>query len=272
MWTYINMQGRKLENASIHLLFHYAVRRHISCAPQKVLVLGVYRYQNAPLLVRMAEEAARSQWEIRLWALDRQHPQLAAYSLGLGRGLKFSLLNKLIREKDFSDFDWIVVIDDDILLKHGSLAAFLALAQRAGMGIVQPAHALASFSNHPITVCDPLAIVRLTTFVEIGPVFAVNREWYDKVLPFPEDIGMGWGLDIAWSDLQAYGARLGIVDWVTLRHLHPTAKEYETAQEQKRLDESLHVRRFQSLADLQKTVAIWHVWQSSPPWPNRAAQ
>jgi hypothetical protein len=257
---------RKLGYAGVHALFSPLVGRHINRVEQKVLIVGIYRYANAPFLVRIAAEAKRHKWEVRFWALDQTHPLLEPYSHGIGKGSKFNLLNRLICGKNMSDFDWIVVVDDDIEFEYGSLNTFLALAARAGMAIAQPAHASKSFSSHPITICQPFAIARLTTFVEIGPLFAVNRAWRSRVLPFPEDNGMGWGLDVAWSDLQTEGARLGIIDWVPVVHLHPVAKNYDTTEEESRLQESLRTRGFQSLRDLQKTLAVWHVWRNRPPW------
>lgn len=262
---------RKLAQAGIHTLFYPIIGRHISPAEQKALILGIYRYANAPIVAPIAEESKRHKWEVRFWALDRTHPLLEPYSVGMGEGFKFTLLNRLIRGKDMSDFDWIVVVDDDIVFEYGSLAAFLAIAQRAGLAIAQPAHTFSSFSSHPITICHLLAIARLTTFVEIGPVFAVNRTWQSRVLPFPEDNGMGWGLDVEWSDLQTYGARLGIIDWVPLRHLHPVSNSYDTTPEKSRLEELLRARGLQSIRDLQRTTAVWHVWHSHPPWLSQSS-
>jgi hypothetical protein len=261
---------RSLAQAGVHTLFYPIVSRYTP-TEQKALILGIYRYANAPLIARIVEESKRHQWEVRFWALDRTHPLLDPYSLGNGKGLKFNLLNRLILGKDMSEFDWIVVVDDDIMFEYGSLAAFLALAQRAGIAIAQPAHTFKSFSSHPITTCRLMAIARLTTFVEIGPVFAVNRTWHSRILPFPEDNGMGWGLDLEWSDLQTEGARLGIIDWVALRHLHPVAHNYDSARERSRIKESLRARGLQSLTEVQRTIAVWRVWHSHPPWLGRSS-
>lgn len=264
--SYIKRQCRRLGEAGVHLIVQPALRRHISSISHNVLILGVYRYDNATILDRIAKEAENCHWKMRLWALDRIHPLLACYSVGAGKSPKFSLLNRLIRETDLAEFDWTIVTDDDLRFEYGSLNAFLALADKAGMDIAQPAHALGSYVNHRFTVRNPLAIARLTTFVEIGPLFAIKRSHYNRFLPFPENVGMGWGLDVEWSDLQTQGARFGIVDWVTLRHLHPLARDYDAGEELKRLQELLKARGHQSVDDLQKTVATWHVWEGSPPW------
>jgi hypothetical protein len=266
--SYLNNRYRKLSLAGIHLLFQPALLRQLRGVRQKALILGVYSYDNVAVLHRIIEEAEHWHWEVRLWALDRIHPSVARYCRGAGKGPKFPLLNRLTRDCNLPGFDWVVVTDDDVLFEYGSLATFLSIADRAGMNLAQPAHASRSFVNHKITVREPLSIARLTTFVEIGPLFAIKRDCYDKFLPFPESMGMGWGLDIKWTDLQANGARFGIVDWVTLHHLRPlgSAGTYDMRPELIRMEELLRARGHHSLAELQKTVATWHVWQGSPPW------
>jgi hypothetical protein len=233
---------------------------------RRVLVLSIYRHDNAPVLNRIVHGANKSRWDFRLWALDQVHPLLAPYSVGAGGGPKFPLLNQLIRERDLSQFDWVVVTDDDVIFDNGSLAAFLWAAEKAGLALAQPAHALGSFSNHEITLWKPHTMARLTTFVEIGPMFAIKREYYEKFLPFPEDSGMGWGLDVEWSDRQASGARLGIIDWVTLRHLSPAATNYDITPEEKHLQEVLRVRGHEYVSQFHKTLATWHEWESQPSW------
>ena len=103
--------------------------------------MSVYRYDNAPVLNRIVQEAKNNRWDVSLWALDQAHPSLARYSVGAGRSPKFPLLNRLIREKDLSQFDWVVVTDDDVAFDTGSLAAFLWTAEKAGLALAQPAHA-----------------------------------------------------------------------------------------------------------------------------------
>ena len=257
---------RAFAEGSLHYFFYPAVRGKIPPSQFKVLVLGVYRFKNAAILAPHIEDAKRHKWKTRLWGLDAVHPSLQACSAGTGKGSKFSLLNRLIQGEDLSAFDWVVVMDDDVRFKRGSMAQFLAIAEAAGMALAQPAHTMGSFVSHGITLCQPLAVARLTTFVEVGPIFAVNRAWVSKLMPFPEDYEMGWGLDVEWSDLRAHGARLGVVDWVTLRHLQPVAKGYDDAPECERLKRSLRARDVQSIADIHKAVAVWRPWQSRCPW------
>jgi hypothetical protein len=250
----------------IHPLFDSRVRSEVPSSDLNVLLLCIYRHRNAHIVIPHIAAAQRYRWEIRLWALDEVHPELDSYSLGIGKGAKFVLLNALLDTKCFADFDWILVLDDDVALHRGSLASFVAIAQATGMSLTQPAHSFGRYRSFRINCCHPFSVARLTTYVEIGPVFAVSRRWAKKILPFPEEFKMGWGLDVVWSDLLKEGARLGVVDWVTLNHLAPLAKHYDRSPEYQRMLDVLHQRGYRSLREIQKTLAVWRPWQRYPPW------
>jgi hypothetical protein len=252
--------------SGIHPLFDSRVRSEIPSGDLSVLLLCIYRCRNAQVVMRHVAAAQKYRWEVRLWALDEIHPELASYSYGVGKGAKFVLLNSLLSVKYFADFDWVLVLDDDVALHRGSLAAFVGLAQRTGMSLTQPAHAFGRYRSFRVNCCHPLSVARLTTYVEIGPIFAVSRRWAKRILPFPEDFKMGWGLDVLWSDLIEEGALLGVIDWVTLNHLSPLARDYNRSPEYQRMLQVLHERGHSSLREIQKTLAVWRPWQEQPPW------
>jgi hypothetical protein len=252
--------------SSIHPVFDSKVRSEILATDLSVLLLCIYRNKNASTVLRHVAAAERHRWEVRLWSLDEIHPDLAQFSCGAGRGAKFILLNLLLNARRVADFDWVLVLDDDVAMHRGSLAQFLAIAETSGMSLVQPAHSFSRYRSFRVNCCHPLSVARLTTYVEIGPVFAVSRRWAARILPFPEEFKMGWGLDVLWSDLLKEGARLGVVDWVTLNHLSPLAKDYDRSQEYQRMLETLRERGYSSLREIQRTIAVWRPWQAYPPW------
>ena len=116
---------------------------------------------------------------------------------------KFENLNALLAAHPPADYDWLLVIDDDVALPRGFLDAFLWAAERTGLKLAQPAHRLHSHAAWPVTRRHPGATVRETTFVEIGPVTAFHRDSFDVLLPFPEGLRMGWGLDVHWAAVAA---------------------------------------------------------------------
>jgi glycosyltransferase involved in cell wall biosynthesis len=231
-----------------------------------VLLMSVYRQRNAGVLGRLVLDAVTHDWDVRLWALDRPDPLLASVTVGVGPGRKFPLLNQLVQGEDLDGFDWVVVVDDDFVLRRGSLGLLLAIAERAGMDLVQPAHTELSYRTHDITVRRPLAIARRTSFVEIGPAFAVRQPWISKVIPFPSDHEMGWGLELDWSDLAHEGAQLGIVDAVSMRHLAAVGGGYHKNREGDALGHRLRARGLGSFADVQQTLGIWRPWQREALW------
>jgi hypothetical protein len=209
---------------------------------------------------------------VALWALDEEDPGLAGDTLGSGPGTKFELVNRLASERAPESGDWVVVADDDAVFLRGSVVSFVRKAARADFGLAQPAHVLWSNISHRITWMRPFSNARLTTFVEIGPIFAVAPAWRDRIVPFPEDVGMGWGLELDWIDLQEDGCRLGIVDATPIKHLSPFATAYAPDAEIAKLTQRLEERGAPGWKGLRRTLATWRPWQSRPPWAGQASK
>jgi hypothetical protein len=232
----------------------------------RAAVFSVYRQRNASVLERLLEAPLAAGWPVALWALDEPAASLETWTHGHGTGTKFELVNGLAAELSLEPDDWIVVADDDAVFVRGSLVSFAETAAAAGLGLAQTAHALRSNISHRITWRRPFSNARLTTFVEIGPIFAVHPAWRDRVLPFPDGIGMGWGLELDWMDLRADGCRLGIVDATPVRHLAPFAAAYSPDEEVAKLERLLEERGAPGWGDLRRTLATWRPWRRRPPW------
>jgi GT2 family glycosyltransferase len=140
---------------------------------------------------------------------------------------KFANLNELLHHHGTDGVDWLLVVDDDVVLPAGFLDAFLFLAGRYGLRLAQPAQTLASHAAWDVVRRRPLSAVRETSFVEIGPVTAFHRDTFAALLPFPP-LRAGWGLDHHWAALaRERGWTLGVVDAVPVRHeLRPVASQY----------------------------------------------
>ena len=234
--------------------------------PPAVLLLSVYRAKNAATLAGTADEAVARGWDVRFWALDEPAVPLRTVTVGSGPGAKFPLLNRMVEGVDLDSYDWVVVVDDDVELPAGALTRLLTVAGRAGLDLVQPAHTERSQRTFPITVRKPLAVARRTSFVEIGPVFAVRRPWLTRVLPFPPHQDMGWGLELEWFDLACEGARLGVVDALAVRHVGPVGRGYQWREEHARLTRDVEARGLESFLDIQQTLGTWRPWQPDAPW------
>jgi len=230
------------------------------------VVYSVYRRRNGNVLRRLLAPAQEAGWTVRLWALDEEEPRLREATLGIGPGTKFDLVNRLVTDTDPADDDHVVVVDDDAVFLRGTIVSFVAKMAAAGFGLAQPAHVLWSNISHRITWMRPFSKARLTTFVEIGPIFAIAPEWREAVLPFPGGLGMGWGLELEWMDLQEHGCRLGIVDSTPIRHLSQFAAAYAPDAEIEKLTRLLEERGAPGWRGLRRTLGTWRPWHRRPPW------
>jgi len=230
-----------------------------------VKIVGVYRRRNAEHVLRVLDPALGEGWTTAWWALEGVDPSLAGYTVGEGPGDKFPLVNETLRLGG-PPSAWNLVSDDDIEFRRGDVARLVQLCDRAGLDIAQPARARDSSHSHRITAASRLARARLTTFVESGPLFVVGPRFRDRVLPLPEALGMGWGVEFEWHDLMVEGCRLGVVDATVIDHFGTIASEYETASLHARLRKELADRGVTSFLPLQHTLASWWPWQRWPSW------
>jgi hypothetical protein len=199
---------------------------------RRVLALSVYR----PASTRMAAiavELRRSRHRVRL-ALGSTaaspaprgalapgaEPPAALTRQTLATGLtggKFENLDLLLREAG-DDYDWLLLVDDDVVLPERFVDRLLGVAERLDLALAQPAQTLRSHAAWPVTRRRPLVLARETGFVEIGPVTALRRDAAEALTPFPR-LRFGWGLDLHWAALaRERGWRLGVVDALPVRH------------------------------------------------------
>ena len=232
----------------------------------RALVTGIYRTRNAETLCRMLDEVDPATFRTALWALDASAPLLADHTVGEGGGSKFELLNRILALQPLAESEYLVVTDDDLTFRRGSLGRFLDIAVACHLDLAQPAHDRRSHRSHEITRRRLLSKARRTTFVEIGPVFLVAPRLRTEIVPFPDGVGMGWGLELLWHDLHTQGAALGIVDAVSVRHHVPPGAGYDLEAERLANSERLKSRGWERMADMQATLQTWRPWQASPPW------
>lgn len=233
----------------------------------------VYRHRNAAFVQRLMGQCGDLSLHVVLWALDRPHPGLEPFTVGSGPGGKFDLVNAMLSSGSVPAGEHLVVADDDVVLARGDLRRLIDVVKAAGFGLAQPAHARHSYATFPVTRRRRLSIARLGNFVEIGPLFVVAPEWRSRVVPFPEGVGLGWGLDLRWMALADEGCSLGVVDRVTLRHCRPIGGGYDTTTETARLRQVLaqlavadDAPLLDAVTGLQRDTATWRPWHRRPPW------
>ena len=220
---------------------------------RKVLVLGVERPEHRALAQRIRSELLRSRHQVEL------------HSGPPGELGKFENLNRLLAGgvggAPIQNHDWLLLVDDDISLPRGFLDRFLFLAERFSLHLAQPAHRLSSHAAWQLTRRRPFSVVRVTPFVEIGPVTALHRRTFPTLLPFPE-LRMGWGLDAHWAALaREQDWRCGIVDAVSIRHrAAPAAATYSREAAVAEARAFLAERPYLSATETQRTLTTHRHW------------
>jgi len=186
---------------------------------RRVLVVGIERLDVANLIPHARAELARSRHDVTVDIVP-------AGTLG-----KFENLDVLLGHHDLPSFDWTIVMDDDVALPRDFVDTFVACAEAGGLRVAQPAHRRHSHAAWDVTRRQAGGDWRETTFVEIGPVTAFDREAAAVLLPFPQNLKMGWGLDAHWSAVaRQRGWRIGVVDATPIGHtIRPAAEGYPRA-------------------------------------------
>jgi hypothetical protein len=197
---------------------------------RRVLVAAVYRPESLLALGSLGSE--RHEVRCALGATGAADPALAEHTVAEGlTGGKFENLNRVLAGA--AEFDWLLVVDDDVRLPARFLDRFIAVCERFALDLAQPAQSQRSHSAWRVTRRRPASLVRETRFVEIGPVTAFGRRAAAELLPFPE-LRFGWGLDLHWAAVAAErGWRLGVVDATPVRHeAAPVGSAYEVEEAQ----------------------------------------
>jgi hypothetical protein len=216
---------------------------------RSVLAIGVVRAEYATLAAGVRAELERSRHKVEL------------HTCPPGTLGKFENLNRLLSEHSASGHDWLLVVDDDIVLGRGFLDRLLFLCERFHLQLAQPAHRSRSHGAWPVTKRRLGSVVRETRFVEIGPVTAFAQATFETLLPWPP-LRMGWGLDAHWAALaREHGWRCGVVDAVAIAHrAAPAASAYSHEAAVSEAREFLAQRPYLSAIESQQTLTTHRRW------------
>lgn len=215
-----------------------------------VLAVGVYLADRTNLAEQIVQELTRSErhsvtqrWTA-LWSAGEQTPQWRAVPYTVSSvtspAPKFGLLNRMLDDAD--EFDWIIVLDDDVELSDGWLDRYIDIANRYDLALSQPARTRDSYIDHHIVAQAPGLLARRTRFVEIGPIICLRRDAIPHIIPFEDEVEMGWGLDFIWPvRIESAGLRMGIIDACPVAHtLRPPTQYYDRTGTEQRMQRLLN--------------------------------
>lgn len=207
-------------------IFRILSKSRTSNVYSSILVLGIYLANQVnnieDIVLRLSE--TRSYMVEQCWISiggKPPSPEVAMVTLKTiyEKKPKFAILNDLLLTKDLSRYEYVIIIDDDIILPFNFLDEFLYLQSKYEFVLAQPARTSNSFIDHPIVEQQSGVLARQTMFVEIGPLFSVHKSIYDIIFPFDLISPMGWGYENYWSfELMRKGLKMGIIDNTPIDH------------------------------------------------------
>jgi hypothetical protein len=155
---------------------------------------------------------------------------------------KFTILNEILKDIDISQFDYLIVTDDDIVIPSSFIDGYIEVVDAVGFSLSQPSRSHFSELSHAITKVKKNCIARQTRFVEIGPLFMVQKKLFELLIPFDDITPMGWGVDFVWpAILKKYNMKMGIVDSISINHgMRETGISYNKIQHKKIMAEYLN--------------------------------
>ncbi len=233
--------------------------RGASGAPRAVIVAGIYG-DASDRMARVVDElrTSRHAVEVVLGARAEAAPGLRDVTAAKGlTGGKFENLNAILRARDPATHDWLLVVDDDVLLPRAFLDRFIAICDALDFALAQPAQTWRSHAAWQITRRRGGSVARQTRFVEVGPVTAFRADATAELFPFPP-LRYGWGLDVHWAAVAGErGWKLGIVDALPVRHDRtPVATGYSHEGAVAEAREFVRDRPYIPADVAQRTVAV----------------
>jgi GT2 family glycosyltransferase len=241
---------RELEDLTLDLL----------ALPSRLVLRRVARSEpprRSVLAISVARPEHRGTYDAAVAELRRtRHLLTVAVREAGGRG-RFENLNLLLEEHHVDTFDWLLLLDDDVVLPRGFLDGLINQAERHALRLAQPAHRIRSHAAWRVTRRRPFSVVRETAFVEIGPVSALAHETFAALLPFPP-LQMGWGLDAHWSAVaREHSWRIGVIDALPIAHRSaPAAVNYSRAEAVAEARSFLAQHPYLPASELQRTLAV----------------
>jgi glycosyltransferase involved in cell wall biosynthesis len=193
---------------------------------KKVLILGVYlaeKQNNVDDIVATILKTRTVKVTQRWIALggEAKTRQVADVTVDtiLRERPKFQIINDLLTKEKLNQYDYVILMDDDIVLPALFLDQFIALQERLDFVIAQPARTSNSYIDHPIVEQQRGVLARRTLFVEIGPVVSFHKSVFGIVFPFDLTSPMGWGYENVWAHrLEQARMKMGIIDVVPVDH------------------------------------------------------
>ena len=182
---------------------------------RRVLALGVARAPQAAIAARAARELERSSHAVDV--------RFTAPAPGAG---KWANLNAALAEHPAAGYDWLMLVDDDVVLPRGFLDGFLALAERHGLALAQPAHAFRSHAAWRVTRRRPGVMAASPASSRSVPSPRSAQRHSGRCCRSPTSRWAGGSTPIGPRWPRRGAGPVGVIDATPIRHLRPVAESY----------------------------------------------
>jgi hypothetical protein len=221
-----------------------------------IALIGIYNSEkkNFSKILREIFSTAQGLRLDQYWVKIGQGKEIQGDYCAFQNGKKFEILDILLKYGvNLELYDYIVITDDDILPDKYMLYRLIEGMISFDLALAQPARSFASEVSHVITRRQSFRrSVRLTNFVEIGPLFAIRRDLLNHILIYDPTSPMGFGYDYIWSkQVENIGLKMGIVDSASINHgARKTGRDYSCqGEEMDRLLKKYMLERFENDSD-----------------------
>lgn len=138
-------------------------------------------------------------------------------------GFKWQIARKFIYDFDYSQYEYIGFMDDDLVTDYQSINRALDIARENHIKLFQLSTIIGSESTHRILHQRKDYKYSLTNFIEgMGPFFHISlMDKFKKLFDY-HDFRSGWGLDVIYSPIMKENA--GVIHEVSM--FHPPKSSY----------------------------------------------
>jgi hypothetical protein len=155
----------------------------------------------------------------------------------IAKGFKWQIARKFLNEFDYSQYEYIGFMDDDLVTDYQSINRAIEIATQNDIKLFQLSTIAGSESTHRILHQKKELKYSLTNFIEgMGPFFHISVMPKLVELFSYHDFKSGWGLDTIYSPILKEKA--GVIHEVSMYH-PPKPSYYDKGEAFKEMDHVL---------------------------------
>lgn len=155
------------------------------------------------------------------------------------KGYKFENISRFVTKDIYRQYDFIGIIDDDILTTPEDIDTLFAMGRKHNFDLFQPSYSREGHPSHvDFLATEPQFDFRLFNTVEIMCPFFSQRAYNVVCNEFDTSpYKMGYGLEYAFEKLLSsqngqtvFGGYVAVVDKIVVKHCNPITQRFEISE------------------------------------------